>query len=65
MAGISTAMGERSNQSPWMRELSPRLLDDPKLEINANGLQDYLKKDNIPRTKNTVALSISKLFETK
>lgn len=57
-----TTTGERLNQSPWMRELNPRLMDYPKLDSIAIGLQEYLKKDNVPRTKNAVGLIIENIF---
>ncbi|MBC6998937.1 hypothetical protein [Cytophaga sp. FL35] len=57
-----TTSGERLNQSPWMRELNPRLTDNPKLDKIANGLQDYLKKDSVPRTKVAVGLIIDNIF---
>lgn len=58
-----TTRGERLNQSLWMRELNPKLNDNPKLEKIANGLKDYLKKDNVPRTKNVVNRIINNIFE--
>ena len=57
-----TTTGERLNQSPWMRELNPRLMDNPKLDKIANGLQDYLKKDSVARTKNAARLIIDNIF---
>lgn len=57
-----TTTDDRLNQSVWMRELNPRLVDNPKLNIIANGLQDYLKKDSVPRTKKSVARIISNIF---
>lgn len=58
-----TTRGERLNQSPWMRELNPRLTDNPKPDKIANGLKMYLVKDSVPRTKNTVKRIINGIFE--
>jgi hypothetical protein len=58
-----TTQGERLNQSPWMKELRPKLKDDPKLESIANGLKKYLDADNVPRTKNIVNRIINDIFE--
>jgi hypothetical protein len=58
-----TTRGERLNQSLWMRELNPKLTDNPKLDKIANGLKDYLKKDSVPRTKNVVNQIINDIFE--
>ena len=58
-----TTRGERLNQSLWMRELNPKLTDNPKLDKIANGLKDYLKKDSVPRTKNLVNRIINDIFE--
>lgn len=57
-----TTIFERLNQSPWMRELNPRLIDNPKLDSIANGLQEYLKKDSVPRNKNAVEIIIDNIF---
>ncbi len=57
-----TTTGERLNQSLWMREINPKLMDNPKLDTVANGLQEYLKKDSVPRTKNTVEVIIDNIF---
>lgn len=59
---LCTTSGERLNQSLLMRELNPRLIDNPKLEKIANRLQDYLKKDSVPRTKNAINLIIANIF---
>lgn len=58
-----TTRGERLNQSLWMRELNPKLTDNPKLDKIANGLKDYLKKDSVPRTKNVANRIINDIFE--
>lgn len=59
-----TTTGERLNQSPWMRELNPKLMDDPKLDKVAKELQEYLKMDSVPRTKNAVGVIINNIFGT-
>ena len=59
-----TTNGERLNQSLIMREVNPRLMDNPKLEIVANRLQEYLQVDNVPRTKASVHRIIDNVFET-
>lgn len=58
-----TTRGQRLNQSPWMRELNPKLTDNPKLDRIANGLKQYLEKDSVPRTKNIVNRIINDIFE--
>jgi hypothetical protein len=59
-----TTNGERLNQSLWLRQLSPRLTDNPKPEIIAKRLRDYLNVDSVPRTKNAVETIIDNMFET-
>lgn len=49
-----TSIGERLNQSPWMREIRPTLTDNPELDEVANTLKEFLKTDSVPRTKNLV-----------
>ena len=58
-----TTIGERLNQSLWLRELNPRLIDNPRPEIVANRLRDYLTVDGVPRTKNAVEVIIENIFE--
>ncbi|REG82112.1 hypothetical protein [Winogradskyella sediminis] len=58
-----TTRGERLNQSLWMRELNPKLTDNPKLDRIANGLKQYIEKDSVPRTKNAVSRIINDIFE--
>ncbi|PIB29562.1 hypothetical protein [Maribacter sp. 4G9] len=58
-----TTRGDRLNQSLWMRELNPKLIDNPKLDRIANGLKQYLEKDSVPRTKNSVNRIINDIFE--
>ncbi len=59
-----TTIGERLNQSLWLRQLNPRLIDNPRPEIIANRLREYLIIDNVPRTKNAVETIIDNVFET-
>ncbi len=59
-----TTNGERLNQSLIMREVNPKLIDNPKLDIVANRLQEYLKVDSVPRTKDSVSRIINNVFET-
>ncbi len=58
-----TTIGERLNQSPWMRQIQPKLIDNPKPEIIARRLQDYLIVDSVPRTKSSVQRIINNIFE--
>jgi len=57
-----TTTGERLNQSPWMREIQPSMIDNPKSEIVAKRLQEYLKIDNVPRTRNSIDTVINNIF---
>jgi hypothetical protein len=59
-----TTIGERLNQSLWLRQLNPRLIDNPRPEIIANRLRVYLLFDGVPRTKNAVETIIDNVFET-
>lgn len=58
-----TTIGERLNQSLWLRQLNPKLIDNPRPEIIANRLREYLTVDNVPRTKNAVKAIIENIFE--
>ncbi len=58
-----TVNGERLNESLWMRELNPRLIDNPQPEVVAKRLHEYLLTDSVPRTKNAVNHIIHNLFE--
>jgi hypothetical protein len=60
-----TTIGERLNQSPWMRQIQPKLIDNPKPEIIANRLQEYLLTDNVYRTKSTVNKIIDNIFDSR
>jgi len=59
-----TTIGERLNQSLWLRQLNPRLIDNPRPEIIANRLREYLTVDSVPRTKNAVETIIDNVFDT-
>ncbi len=58
-----TTNGERLYQSLLLRQLNPRLTDNPKSDIIKNRLQSYLRTDNVPRTKISVDRIINNLFE--
>lgn len=49
-----TTKGARLNQSPWMQQLNPQLLDPPESGEIIYKLEQYIISDNTPRTKNTV-----------
>ena len=58
-----TTKGDRENQSIWMQELNPRLMDNPDSEVVANRLLQYLRIDRVPRVVslvNSVIGNISK-----
>ncbi len=59
-----TTIGERLNQSLWLRQLNPKLIDNPRPEIIANILREYLTIDSVPRTKNAVETIIDNVFKT-
>ncbi len=58
-----TSNHNRLNQSIWMRELNPKLIETPKSEIIANKIVTYSKIDHAPRVKNKVNQIIMNLFE--
>ncbi len=58
-----TTRGERLNQSPWMRQNRPTLVDNPKIDVVATKLQEYLKIDSVPRTRTAVEKIINNLFD--
>lgn len=60
-----TTVDERLNQSPWMRQIRPKLIDKPRPEVVANRLQQYLKTDSVPRTKTTIQKIIDNIFEAR
>ncbi len=45
-----------------MREVNPKLIDNPNLEIIAEKISEYAIKDNKSRVKNTVNAIIKNLF---
>ncbi len=60
-----TTIGERLNQSPWMRQIQPKLIDSLRPEIVATSLQEYLKTDSAPRTKDAVRKIIENIFDAR
>jgi len=60
-----TTIGERLNQSPWMRQIQPKLVDNPKPEIVAERLKEYLLTDNVHRTKSTINKIIENIFDAR
>jgi hypothetical protein len=60
-----TTISERLNQSIWMRQIQPKLIENPKPEIIANRLQEYLLTDNVYRTKSTVNKIIDNIFDSR
>lgn len=60
-----TTVDERLNQSPWMRQIQPKLIDNPRPEIVAARLQEYLRTDSVPRAKNAVHKIIENLFDVR
>lgn len=60
-----TTVDERLNQSPWMRQIQPKLIDNPQPEIVAARLQEYLRTDSVPRVKNAVHKIIENLFDVQ
>lgn len=59
-----TTVGERLNQSLWLRRLNPSLIDNPSPETIAYRLSDYLNIDNVPKTKKAVETIIDNVFKT-
>ncbi|MDI9859483.1 hypothetical protein [Flectobacillus roseus] len=60
-----TTVGERLNQSLWMREIQPKLIDNPKPEIVATRLQKHLQIDNTHLTKTIINKIIENLFDAR
>ncbi len=60
-----TTIGERLNQSLWMRQIQPKLIDNPKVEVIANRLQEYLLKDNAHRTRSAINKIIDNIFDAR
>jgi len=60
-----TTVGERLNQSPWMRQIQPKLIDEPKPDTVAKKLQEYLLTDNVLRIKSTIQKIIENIFDAR
>ena len=60
---LCTTPGERLNQSLWLRQLNPKLIDNPRPQVIANRLREYLLLDNVPRTKNAIESIIDNIFK--
>jgi hypothetical protein len=58
-----TTRGERLNQSLWMRENRPTLIDNPKLDVVAKRLHEYLNIDKVPRTRVAIEKIINNIFD--
>lgn len=57
-----TTEGDRLNQSLWMRENQLKLKEDVELNSIAMQLDEFLKTDNVPRTRKAVKRIIKNLF---
>jgi len=60
-----TTVDERLNQSLWMREIKPTLVDNPKPEEIARRLNEYLSVDNAHRSRVTAEKIINNLFDVR
>jgi len=60
-----TSVGERLNQSLWMRQIKPKLIDNPQPEVVANTLQEYLAIDNVHRVRVITNRIIENLFDAR
>jgi len=58
-----TTTGPRLNQILWFREHPPKLINADKLEAVAQTINDYVKKDSVPRVKNSANKIIDNLFK--
>lgn len=58
-----TTTGDRQNQAFWLQQNQPKLTDNPRPEIIAAKLKEYLSKDNVPRTKNAINKIIDNIFQ--
>ena len=58
-----TTKNNRENQSLWIRELNPKLKNSVNLEIIAQELNEYAKKDNKPRVRNKVKKIIENIYK--
>ncbi len=52
-----------AGQSIWLRKIKPKLTDNATSETIASELQNYLKSDSVPRTKNAVGSITYNLFD--
>ncbi len=59
-----TTTGDRQNQAFWIQQNPPRLMDSIRPEIIAKRLNEYLTKDNVPRTRTAIERIINNIFET-
>ena len=59
---LCTTIDQRLNQSLWIRQINPKLNDNPGPEIIANRLRKYLEIDNVPRTQNSVRKIINNVY---
>ena len=59
-----TTTGSRANQSLWLQQHPPKLLNVERPEIIARTVNEYLKKNNVPRTKSAVTKIIDNIFVT-
>jgi len=57
-----TTIGERRNQSLWMRELNPKLIGQTDSDEIIKTLKEYLASDNVPRTRRTINTIINNLL---
>jgi hypothetical protein len=58
-----TTTGPRLNQILWFREHPPKLINPNKLEVMADIINDYVKKDRVPRVKKSANRIIENLFK--
>ena len=57
-----TTIGDRQNEIPWFRKHPPALIDADKPENIAAIVNDYMKKDSVPRAKSVGNRIIKNLF---
>lgn len=58
-----TTVGERQNQSPWMRDLNPRIPNLPEYNEVEAVLKEYLDSDNVFRTRSCIDLILKNIQE--
>lgn len=58
-----TTVGERLNQSLWMRDLNPRLPNLPEYKEVESVLKEYLDSDNVFRTRSSIDLILKNIQE--